>query len=92
MACGFLHADKIGWDSLIYDLMECERGTVDGLVLDFLSRHALHYGDITRVHDGSCRLHPEMAKAVVAACNVAQEMIDADAAWLNAMVMDTREG
>ena len=57
----------------------------------FYKGHALHYGDITRVHDGSCRLHPEMARAVVAACRVAQEMIDADVTWLKAMVMDTRE-
>jgi CRISPR/Cas system-associated endonuclease Cas1 len=35
-ACGFLHLDKAHRDSLVYDLMECERGTVDGLVLDLL--------------------------------------------------------
>ena len=91
VACGFLHVDKPGRDSLVYDMMECERGTVDGLVLEFLSRHALHYGDITRVKDGSCRLHPEMAKAVVAACKVAQETIDAHATWLKAMVLRTSE-
>ena len=30
VACGFLHADLKGRDSLVYDLMELERGTVDG--------------------------------------------------------------
>jgi CRISPR-associated protein Cas1 len=36
LACGYLHNDKPGRGSLVYDLMECERGAVDGLVLDFL--------------------------------------------------------
>ena len=82
MVCGFLHADKHDRDSLVYDLMEMERGTVDGFVLNFLSRHALHYGDITRVNSGSCRLHPEMACAVVAACRLPQEVLDQHATWL----------
>ena len=82
VACGLLHADKPGRDSLVFDLMEMERGTVDGLVLDFLQAHALHYGDLTRVHDGSCRLHPQLARAVVAACRLRQEVLDQHATWL----------
>jgi CRISPR-associated endonuclease Cas1 len=82
VACGFLHADRVGRDSLVYDLMECERGTVDGLVLDFLRQTTLHSGDITSVSDGSCRLHPQLARAVVAACRVAQDQVDAHARWL----------
>jgi CRISPR/Cas system-associated endonuclease Cas1 len=53
VACGFVHADKPGRDSLVYDLMECARGAVDDLVLDFLGRTTLHYGDVTPVSDGS---------------------------------------
>jgi hypothetical protein len=82
VACGFLHLDKPGRDSLVYDLMECERGTVDGLVLDFLARTTLHYGDVTRVADGSCRLHPQLARAVVASCRVGQDGLDLHARWL----------
>jgi hypothetical protein len=84
--------DKPGRDSLVYDLMECARGTVDGLVLRFLSHHILHYGDITRVHDGSCRLHPQLARAVVAACKVPQETIDQQALWLRDMVLAAKGG
>jgi CRISPR-associated endonuclease Cas1 len=76
LACGFLHADKPGRDSLVYDLMECERGTVDRLVLDFLARTTLHYGDVTPVSDGSCRLHPQLARAVVEGCRVEQRRLD----------------
>ncbi|MGO8949291.1 MAG: CRISPR-associated endonuclease Cas1 [Ktedonobacterales bacterium] len=81
VACGFLHADKPGRDSLVYDLMQCERGTVDGLVLKFLSRRTMHYGDMTRVNDGSCRLHPQITRAVAAACRIEQYQIDTHALW-----------
>src|SRR5258708_31806312 len=82
VACGFLHLDKANRDSLVYDLMECERGTVDGLALDFLARTPLHYGDCTLGTDGVCRLHPQLARAVVAACRVAQDRLDEHARWL----------
>jgi CRISPR-associated protein Cas1 len=82
VACGFLHLDKSGRDSLVYDLVECERGTVDGLVLDFLARTTLHYGDVLSITDGSCRLHPQLARVVVASCRVPQDHLDEHARWL----------
>ncbi len=82
LACGFLHADRPGRDSLVYDLMECERGTIDGLVLDFLARTTFRAGDFIRVSDGSCRLHPQLARAIVASCRVPQARLDEHARWL----------
>jgi CRISPR associated protein, Cas1 family len=82
VACGFLHSDKDGRDSLVYDLMELERPEVDGLVLDFVARTTLHYGDVIAGADGSCKLHPQVARAVVAGCRVPQERIDEHARWL----------
>lgn len=84
LACGFLHADTDRRDSLVYDLMECERGTVDGLVLDFLQATTFHKGDFTPVSDGSCRLHPQLARVVVATCRVPQAQLDKHAQWLQA--------
>ena len=75
MACGFLHVDKGGRDSLLYDLMECPRGTVDGLVLDFLAETLLHAGDFVQTTDGRCRLHPQLARVVVARCRVPQDRL-----------------
>jgi hypothetical protein len=62
--------------------MECERGVVDGLVLDVLRDTAFRHGDFLTVSDGTCRLHPQRARAVVARCGVAQERVDAQACWL----------
>jgi CRISPR-associated endonuclease Cas1 len=87
VACGFLHLDKSGRDSLVYDLMECDRGTVDGLVLDFLKHTTLHYGDVILSADGSCRLHPQLARAAVAGCRVPQDRVDEHARWLRDAVL-----
>jgi len=87
LACGFLHAHTDRRDSLVYDLMECERGTVDGLVLDFLKTTTFLKGVFTLVSDGSCRLHPQLTRAVVAACRVPQEQIDCRAEWLRSQLI-----
>jgi CRISPR-associated endonuclease Cas1 len=86
VACGFLHLDKGGRDSLVYDLMECARGSVDGLVLDFLSETLLHAGDFVQTTDGRCRLHPQLARVVVARCRVPQEQLNEHAKWLAAQL------
>lgn len=82
VACGFLHADKSGRDSLVYDPMECERGTVDGMALDLLAKTPLHAADFRRGSDGSCSLRPQLARAIVASHRVSQDTVDAHARWL----------
>jgi CRISPR-associated protein Cas1 len=82
LACGFLHADRRGRDALVYNLMELARPAVDERVLTFLESATFHAGDFTRVSDGSCRLHPQLARAVVATCGVPQSHIAEHVAWL----------
>jgi CRISPR-associated endonuclease Cas1 len=82
LACGFLHADRRGRDALVYDLIELARPAVDDCVLTFLQVTTFHAGDFTRVSDGSSRLHPQQARAVVAVCAVSQQQMGEYAAWL----------
>jgi CRISPR-associated protein Cas1 len=82
LACGFLHADRRGRDALVYDLMELARPAVDDRVLTFLQVTTFHAGDFTRVSDGSCRLHPQLARAVVMACAVPQQRLEEQAGWV----------
>jgi CRISPR-associated protein Cas1 len=82
LACGFVHAGRRGRDALVYDLMELARPAVDERVLSFLKTTALRAGDFTHVSDGSCRLHPQLARTVVAACAISQAHLDVDAKWL----------
>jgi CRISP-associated protein Cas1 len=87
LAAGFLHADKPGRDSLVFDLMECARGAVDTLVLDFLDRTTLHAASFSRTGDGGVWLHPQLARAVVAACRVSQDQLDEHARWLRGLLL-----
>jgi CRISPR-associated protein Cas1 len=64
--CGFLHVDKYGRDSLTYDLMELERGAVDDLLLTFLGKATLHYGDFARAAYGAVALHPQLTRLLLA--------------------------
>jgi CRISPR-associated endonuclease Cas1 len=88
VACGFLHADRQYRDSLVYDLMELFRATVDALVLALLDRTTFTYGDFTRLKDGQCRLHPQLARAVVAACRIEQDRVGAGTRELRALLID----
>lgn len=86
LACGFLHADRRGCDAMVYDLMELVRPAVDDRILSFLQATTFHAGDFTRVSDGSCRLHSQLARAVVAACSVPQQGMAEHAMWLGSLL------
>jgi CRISPR-associated endonuclease Cas1 len=88
LACGFLHSDRAGRDSLTYDLMELERGAVDGLVLDFLGHTMLHYADFARAADGSLSLHPQLTRLLLASCRVPQSRVDSHAKWLRRLLLN----
>ena len=83
------HSDKQYRDSLVYDLMELYRPTVDALVLTFLDRTTFAYGDMVRASNGQCMLHPQLARAVVAACRVEQERVSAGARELREMLVES---
>jgi hypothetical protein len=73
--------------ALVYNLMECERGGVDDLVLDFIGKTTFRAGDFTPDSDGSVRLHPHLARAVVASCRLPQDRIDEHARWLRSLLL-----
>jgi CRISPR-associated endonuclease Cas1 len=86
LAAGFLHFDKPGRDSLTYDLEELERGAVDDLLLTFLSKTVLHYGDFARDEKGKVTLHPQLTRLLLAECRVPQSRVDAHARWLKSLL------
>src|SRR5262245_42701216 len=89
--CGFLHADKYGRDSLTYDLMELERGAVDDLLLTFLGKTTLHYGDFARAADGAVTLHPQLTRLLLSAVRVPQARVDGHARWLRLLLSGAGE-
>jgi hypothetical protein len=62
---GYLHANRKGRLSLVYDLMEPMRPVVDRAVLGFVNDHAFAPTDFTLSERGNCRLHPQLARRIV---------------------------
>ena len=69
IACGVLHADLQGRDSLVFDLMELYRSQVDAKLLTLLQQTTFHTGDMTQAQNGSIRFHPEFAAIALLAVN-----------------------
>jgi CRISPR/Cas system-associated endonuclease Cas1 len=88
LTAGLFHADSDSRDSLVFDLMDSLQPTVDGLVVELLTTWILHFGDFIRLRDGSVKLHPQFARAVVAACRIDQRLLDRRVAWLAKLVTD----
>jgi hypothetical protein len=64
------------------------RAGVDALVLALLGRTMFAYGDMVRASTGQCMLHPQLARAVVAACRVEQEQVSKGAGQLREMLAE----
>jgi hypothetical protein len=52
------------------------------MALDFLAHAVLHAGDFVQTREGGCRLHPQLARAVVARCRVPQDTMEQYVRWL----------
>jgi CRISPR-associated endonuclease Cas1 len=65
-ATGFLHQTMADRPALILDLLEPLRPVVDGIILRFVQGHTFSPADFTLASDGTCRLHPQLARRVVA--------------------------
>jgi len=63
---GYLHVCQPGRQALVYDLMEPHRPQVDREVLAFIRSQAFSPQDFVIDARGVCRLHPELARHIVA--------------------------
>lgn len=64
-ATGFLHQVLSDRPALILDLLEPLRPAIDAIVVRFLNSETFHPADFTIGRDGTCRLHPALARRVV---------------------------
>lgn len=89
--CGIVHYDLRDRESLIHDLIELGRGSVDAKVLRFVENTTFHTSDFVLVksgdYAGEIRLHPQLARAVVAACSPDMDLLMSYAKQLKEMVM-----
>jgi CRISPR-associated endonuclease Cas1 len=84
---GYLHASYRERVALAYDLMEPLRPVVDRAMLTFTQTHTLATSDFVLTGEGICRLHPQLARTVVAMVMTGaevQRVVTAAAAHLGA--------
>ena len=62
---GYLHLSREGRAALLLDLIEPMRPTVDEAILGFVRENIFAPSDFTMAIDGTCRLHPQLARRVV---------------------------
>ncbi len=86
-ACGFLHADQLNRDSLVFDIMELHRAQVDRLILHMFASHVLSKGEFMSTSDGSVQFNPQFARYIAATCRIGQDEIDMSTEWLKGVVM-----
>jgi CRISP-associated protein Cas1 len=87
LAVGFMHGPQRPKEAprspLALDLMEPLRPIVDRAVLAFLGERALRPPDFVITSEGVCRLHPQLARVLVAAVNEALgEKANEEVRWL----------
>ena len=86
LACGMLHTDLLHRDSLVYDLMECHRASVDHLVLTLVKKTTFTRGDLMTTPDGSIKFNPQLVRSLLASCRIEQAEMEASSAWLRRAV------
>ena len=87
VACGFLHSDALYRDSLVFDLMEVHRASVDHLVLRLLATTMFNKGDLMSRPTGEVRFNPQIARYISASCQLPQADIDMSAKWIRVAIM-----
>ncbi len=88
VSCGFLHADLMHRDSLVFDLIELHRSQIDALVYDMFSRLTLSKGDFMTSKAGECRMSPQFARYVASTTRLPHTAIDASAVWLKSLLLN----
>lgn len=81
---GYLHSFQGDGkkDSLVYDLMEPFRASIDYMVLQFFAKTTFKRGDFTQALSGECRLNEELRRFILASCRVPNVEIDKLCRWL----------
>lgn len=79
---GFLHAYREGKHTLVFDIMEQFRSTVDYMVLQFFQKTTFKKGDFTQAFSGEARLNEELRRYILASCRISNIEIDRLARWL----------
>lgn len=87
-ACGFLHADMLHRDSLVFDVMDAGlRPKVDQLVLKMFASTTFTKGDLMSAKSGEIIFNPQFSRYVAASCRIPQDEVDNSVSWLRSQLI-----
>lgn len=89
--CGFLHDDKEGRPSLVFDLIEPHRAGIDSAVFAFFNRTELRRGDITQFPSGQIAFNSEFCRYLIASCLPDRGRFDETVSWLKGCLTGSKE-
>lgn len=87
-ACGVYHNDKIGRDSLLWDLIEPHRATVDDTVLKFFHTTTFRKGDVRVYPSGQIELNTELARYLVSSYKVESRQLQSTVQWFKSQLLE----
>jgi CRISPR-associated endonuclease Cas1 len=87
-ACGFLHADALHRDSLVFDVMDAGlRPKVDQLVLKLFASTILTKGDLMITKTGEVIFNLQFSRYIAASCRIPQSVVDDSVSWLKSRLL-----
>lgn len=87
-ACGVYHNDKVGRDSLLWDLIEPHRAVVDDTVLKFFHNTTFKKGDVRVYPSGQIELNTELARCMVSSCKVDNRQLQSTVQWFKSQLLE----
>jgi CRISPR-associated protein Cas1 len=85
-AIGFLHSDKPGRHSLIYDAIEPVRPLIEHNVVSFIRKRQFGANDFVQTNDGSIRINDDLLKVFIAETALRGRVLDAVTGWIISLV------
>lgn len=79
---GFIHSDHTQRESLVFDLMEVIRPSVDRLLFEWLMANKLKVKDFFQTKEGICKLMPNLTKELVPMVKKVKPEIKNAVSWL----------
>jgi len=83
---GFLHSDKPGRWSLVYDVIEPLRPLIEGRVFGLIGRHQFGSNDFIRANDGSIRLADNLSRVIIAETALSGRILDGAVDWIVGLI------
>ncbi len=90
LSIGYLHSDKKGRNSLVWDAIEPLRPAIDAKVFEFVAEHEFARSDFPQSGYNVHRLSRDVTQLLLHSASLPSRDIEGAAEWMVALIMRTR--